>query len=178
MAYYALVVPAFVGHLNPMTTLGRALQRRGHRIAFITPLDAKAKVNKSGLEFIAIAAREFPLGEWERTTMDIGKLSGYSAARFAGRWIARLARGIQRDLPEIAGRERFDGVVMDQVSFGTEGVCDAIGLSLAVACSALMFQVEPGVPPCTQSWPYRKSLWHVSGTCRVTPFRILPAFLS
>src|SRR5207244_4198459 len=120
--------------------------------------DGKPKVDKAGLEFIPIATTEFPSGEWERTTSGIGALSGFQAARFAGRWLARFARGILRDLPEIAGREHFDGVVMDQVSFGAEAVCEVIGMPLAVACGALMFHAEPGVPPCTQSWPYRNSL--------------------
>src|SRR5215471_7313387 len=116
MAYYAMVVPAYVGHLNPMTVLGRALQRRGHRVVLLSALDAEEKVRKAGLEFIPIAMQEFPAGEWERTTAQMAQLCGWEASRFAGRWLSRFARGIFNSLPAIVERERFDGLVMDQIS--------------------------------------------------------------
>src|SRR4051794_16542061 len=118
-----MVVPAYIGHLNPMIALARALERRGHRIAFISPLDAEAKVRKAGFEFIPVAAQEFPPGEWEETTVRMGELTGFKASRFAGKWLARFVRGILRDLPRIAAKEQFDGIVMDQISLGTESVC-------------------------------------------------------
>lgn len=158
MSYYALLVPAFTGHLNPMTVLGRALQRRGHRVAVITALDGEAKVRRAGLEFISIAALEFPGGEWERTTLQMAELSGRAASRFAGHWLGRLARGILRDLPEIATRERFDGLVMDQIGIGAESACAVIGLPLAVACNSLLGHAESGVPPIIFSWRCRRSL--------------------
>jgi UDP:flavonoid glycosyltransferase YjiC (YdhE family) len=113
MSYYAVLTPAFIGHLNPMIVLARALQRRGHRITFISPLDAEAKVHKAGFEFIPIATAGFPRGEWERTTAQLGELTGFKASRFAGNWLGRFA-GILRELPQIAARERFDGLVMDR----------------------------------------------------------------
>ena len=158
MGYYAIVVPAYMGHLNPMAVLGRALQRRGHRVAFISALEAEAKATKAGLEFIPIAAVEFPRGEWNRTTTQMAELSGWEASRFVGHWLRRFARGILRDLPEIARREQFDGLVMDQISIGAESVCHLLGLPLAVACCSLLGQAESRVPPIVFSWPYRTSL--------------------
>ena len=166
MGYYAMLVPAFIGHLNPMIVLARALQERGHRIAFLSPLDAEAKVRKAGLAFIPIAAPEFPHGGWEQTTARMGGLAGLGASRFAGKWLGQFARGILRDLPEITGREQFDGLVMDQVSIGTESVCHAFGIPMALACSALMFHTESRVPPCNSSWRCRTSL----------PFRLRNVF--
>src|ERR1700720_4043416 len=118
MGYYAMLVPAFIGHVNPMAVLGRALQRRGHQATIISVLQAEAKARKAGLGFIPIGPVEFPRGEWDRTTAQMGELSGWEASRFAGHWLRRFVRGILRDLPEIAERERFDGLVMDQISVG------------------------------------------------------------
>jgi MGT family glycosyltransferase len=154
----AIVVPGFTGHLNPMLVLARALQRRGHRIVVLSVLDAEAKVRRAGLEFSAIAVPEFGPGEWDRLTARIGTMSGYKASLFAGNWLGRFARGILRDLPGIISRERFDGMVMDQVSVGPENVCAAMGLPLAVASCALSFHMEMGVPPCMFSWPFQSSL--------------------
>ncbi len=158
MGYYAVLVPPFIGHLNPGTVLARALQRRGHRVAFLSPPDAEGRARGEGLEYIPIAQTEFPLGDWERTTLRMGELSGLTAGRYAGRWIARLARGIIKDLPSLAARERFDGLVMDQTCIGAEGVCEVIDLPLAVACCALPFHCESGVPPPIFPWRYGRSL--------------------
>src|SRR5262245_8970346 len=158
MSYYAMLVPAYTGHVNPMAVLGRALQRRGHQVALISPLEAEGKIRKAGLDFIPLATVEFPRGEWDRTTTQMAELVGWKASRFAVHWLRRFARGILRDLPEIAKRKRFDGLVMDQISIGAESVCEAIGLPLAVACCSLLGQAESRVPPIVFSWPYRTSL--------------------
>jgi UDP:flavonoid glycosyltransferase YjiC (YdhE family) len=157
MGYFAMLVPAYTGHLNPMAALARALQKRGHRTALVAPLDAKADVRQAGLDFIPIAQLELPRGEWERAAAESGALSGRKATRCAVRCLARLAHGIQRELPGIHERERFDGLVMDQIALGTEGVCEALGLPLAVACNSLLLQLEASVPPIGFPWPYRCS---------------------
>jgi zeaxanthin glucosyltransferase len=158
MGSYGIVVPAFTGHLNPITVLGRALEQRGHRVVLISPLDAEAKVRRAGLEFVPIAIDEFPAGAWEESAAQMGELSGWKASLFCGRWLGRLARGILRDLPEITARQKFDGIVMDQVAIGTECVCAAVGLPVAVACAALMLHFESGVPPATVFLRYRPGL--------------------
>src|SRR6185295_535857 len=157
MSYYAMLASAYIGHLNPMLALGRALEARGHRIGFIAPLDSEARVKSAGLKFIPIAQVEFPLGEWDRTAAQLGKLTGLKASRFTGRWMARFARGILRDLPPIAARERFQGLVLDHVAIGGESVCQAMGLPMALACSALIFHFESRVPPQLFPWGYNPS---------------------
>ena len=158
MGYYAIVTPAFTGHVNPMTVLARALQKRGHRITFIAPIDVKAKAEKAGIEFIPICAEEFSLGAWDIWTAKIGELTGLKANRFAGYWLGVMARGIIRELPGIIVREKFDGVVMDQCSIGTEAVCGATKTPLAVACCALAMNPEWSIPPVVFPWNYSTSL--------------------
>jgi MGT family glycosyltransferase len=158
MAYYAIVTPAMVGHLNPIAVLARALQKRGHRVAFVGPADAKYKAHKAGVEFIQICGEEFPLGEWDRWTARLGELTGIKANRFAGHWLGVMARGIIRDLPQVIAREKFDGVVMDQITIGTEAVCAVTKTPLAVACCALAMNPEWGVPPVLFLWKFSHSL--------------------
>jgi hypothetical protein len=134
MNCYGLLISGYTGHLNPMTVLGRELQRRGHRVVVVAPIDSRDRVRESGLEFQPVATAEFPPGAWEKSTARLGELSGMRASRYVGHWLGQLARGIQRDLPGIAAREKLGGLVMDQICLGTEGVCAALGLPLAVAC--------------------------------------------
>ena len=158
MSYYAMLVPAYTGHVNPMLVLGDALRRRGHRVAIVSALEAEEKVRRRGLEFIPVGVQEFPPGEWARTTTQMAELRGWEASRFAGHWLRRFARGILRDLPPVVERERFDGVVMDQISIGGESVCHAMKLPMAVACNSLLGHAESRVPPVVFSWPYRPGL--------------------
>lgn len=158
MSCYGLLASGYTGHLNPMSVLGRELQRRGHRVVMVAPIDAQDRVLESGLEYQPVAKAEFPPGAWERSTARIGVLSGMRASRYVGHWLGRLAGGIQRDLPDIAAKEKFDGLVMDQICLGTEGVCAALGLPMAVACCALTLHAESRVPPSIFSFPYRPSL--------------------
>lgn len=162
MGYYALLVPGFTGHLNPMIGLGRALQRQGHRLVIISVLEAEEKVRRAGFQFEPIATIEFPRDEWARMTERMGELTGLKATRFGGRWLQRFVRGILRDLPEVVRRERFDGLVMDQLSLGAESVCEVSKVPLAVACCSLLGHAESRVPPIVFNWPYRTSGW-----CRV-----------
>lgn len=115
MSYYCLLASAYMGHLNPMTVLGRELKRRGHRIAVSAPLDAEARVRSAGLEFRPLATVEFPAREWEHWTACMGELSGMKASRFVGHWLGRFARRILPDLPQLVRQEQFDGLVMDQI---------------------------------------------------------------
>ena len=159
MAYIALLTPAFIGHLNPMIVLGHALMRRHHRVAVIAPLDGEERIRRGGLEFIPIGEKELPRGEWDRRTAELGELTGFAASRYAGKWLADCSRGIVRDLPKIIEREKFDGLVMDQISIGAEAVCEVANLPLAVACNALAFHAEWGVPPGLSHWRYSDSFF-------------------
>jgi zeaxanthin glucosyltransferase len=158
MPHYAILSPAFIGHLNPMIVLARALQRRGHRISFMAPMDAKAKVERASLEFIPICSEEFPLGEWNRYTARLGELTGVKASRFAGHWIGVMARGFIRELPEILRAQKFDGLVMDQIAIGAECVCAVHKIPLAVACCALACNPDWTIPPALFHWNYSRSL--------------------
>jgi zeaxanthin glucosyltransferase len=64
MAHIGLICPELSGHLNPMTTLGRELQRRGHQVTVVARADGRAKAEQAGLGFVVIGEREFPEGRW------------------------------------------------------------------------------------------------------------------
>ena len=76
MPHLGLICPELSGHLNPMTTLGRELQRRGHRVTLIARPDARIKVESRGLEFSSVGDKDFPAGSMARTTAQLGQLGG------------------------------------------------------------------------------------------------------
>ena len=76
MAHLGLICPELSGHLNPMTTLGRELKRRGQRVTLIGRPDAQKKTESAGLEFAVVGEKEFPVGALAKT---------FCAARPVGR---------------------------------------------------------------------------------------------
>ena len=47
MTHFGAICPAATGHLNPMTALGRELQRRGHRVTVLGMPDAETKIGRA-----------------------------------------------------------------------------------------------------------------------------------
>jgi zeaxanthin glucosyltransferase len=155
MAHIGLVVPVWVGHLNPMTTLGRELQRRGHRVSVLSFPDAVDRVVKAGLEHRAIGSLEFPPGEWERLTRHLSRLSRLPAAHFTVRWIGRITRVMLEELSGALRDARIDGLVMDQVCFGAETAARDADVPLCVACNALPVHLQPDIPVHSETWPWK-----------------------
>ena len=61
MRHIGLVCPELSGHLNPMTTLGRELKRRGYAVSVIARPDARAKAERAGLGFLAGGEADYPV---------------------------------------------------------------------------------------------------------------------
>lgn len=64
MAHFGLVIPHWIGHLNPGTAQGRELKRRGHYVNVISFADAEECVRDGVqilfLKFIALSAGHPP----------------------------------------------------------------------------------------------------------------------
>ena len=76
MPHIGLICPELTGRLNPMTTLGRELKERGHRVTVVGRPDARRKAEAARLGFAAIGAREFPEGAMQASSAELGELSG------------------------------------------------------------------------------------------------------
>lgn len=154
-----MVVPAWIGHLNPMTSLGRALAARGHDVAVLSFPEAGERVLRKGLEFIPIGEAIFPYGEWERRTRELSVLQGLTASRYTIDWIGSIAGVMLNDLGGVLSAGRFDGVVMDQVCCGAECTADRLKMPLAVASNALPVSFQRDIPVHTMTWQPGDGLW-------------------
>jgi len=154
MSHLGLICPELSGHLNPMTTLGRELQRRGHRITLIARPDARRKTQNAGLGFTAIGEQDFPEGSMQATSAELGTLNGLRAVQFTAELLRRGAATILRDAPEIVKREKIDALVVDQVSQAGGTVAERLGLPWVTVCNALALHPDPHLPPCVLPWPY------------------------
>lgn len=154
MPHIAMVVPTWVGHLNPMTTLGRELKRRGHRVTVLSFPDSTTRIARAGLEHHPIGERTFPVGEWERLTRELSVMTGMRGIRFTIEWLGRISSIMLNELPELLRRGGYDGMVMDQICYGAETAAFRTGMPMVVACNALPVHLQPDVPVHSETWPW------------------------
>ncbi len=156
--HIGLICPELTGHLNPMTTLGRELQRRGHCVTVVTRSDGRRKAEAAGLDFAAIAAAEFPEGSLAAEREALGRLSGLPAIRFTAELLRRGAAAILQGAPEVVAREKIDALVVDQMARAGGTVADQLGLPHVIVCNALAMNSDPQVPAGVLPWSYRAGL--------------------
>ncbi|GAB4143354.1 MAG: glycosyltransferase [Planctomycetaceae bacterium] len=159
MLHFGMMCPEVSGHLNPMITLGRELQTRGHRITFIGKLDGAEKVTAAGLDFRPIAEKEFPLGQWPGLMETLGKLSGWRALRFTLNNYRKLAGSIVRDAPAVIRALNVDGLLIDQTYSAGGAVAEYVDRPFVSVANALLLNSEPSVPPLISAWKYSSSRW-------------------
>jgi MGT family glycosyltransferase len=156
MAHLGLICPELSGHLNPMTTLGRKLQYRGHRITLVARPDGRAKAQQAGLGFVAIGESDFPEGATGEATAQLGRLSGLKAVRFTVELLRRGVATLLREAPDAIRTAKIDALLVDQVVPAGNTVAEVLGLPLVTVCNALAMNVEPALPPAVMPWRFKR----------------------
>jgi zeaxanthin glucosyltransferase len=165
MAHLGLICPELSGHLNPMTTLGRELKRRGHRVTLIGRPDAQKKTESAGLEFAVIGEKEFPVGSLTQTTAQLGRLGGLNAIRFTAELLRRAAVTLLDQASGAIATAGVDALLADQVTPAGETVAEMLGLPFVSVCNALALGPDPALPPAVTPWRYhRGTIWRWRNT--------------
>ncbi|MEG3957712.1 glycosyltransferase [Microcoleus sp. herbarium2] len=154
MTHFGIFCPAASGHLNPMTTLGRELLRRGHRVSVFNFLDAKATTLASGLEFQPLAEDEFPAGSIPERLAQLGELSGLAAFRYTIKLFAQVSDLLLSQGPATIKKAGVEALLVDQVSPEGGTIADFLNLPFITVCSALTLNQDPKIPPFCTPWQY------------------------
>jgi len=142
------------GHLNPMTTLARKLNARGHDVVFISVLDTEPYVRAANLPFIPYCEEEFPRGSVRQTLDQLSKLQGQVALEFAIQSVAANLEASIRNLPRTLQDARVDALVLDQIEFGHGIVPMHLDMPYVHVSNALHFDFSGHAPLCTFDWPH------------------------
>jgi UDP:flavonoid glycosyltransferase YjiC (YdhE family) len=153
--HIGLTCPELSGHLNPLTTLGRELVRRGHRVTVVARPDGEAKAVAAGLGFAPIGGGEFPRGAIARQAVTLGGLSAGAALRFTVDMMRLGAEVALRDLPVVCRELGIEGLLVDQVNPAAGTVAEIERLPYVQVCNALTLNRDPACPPAVLSWRYR-----------------------
>ncbi|MGJ3246525.1 MAG: glycosyltransferase [Elainellaceae cyanobacterium] len=157
MTHFGIFCPSETGHLNTMITLGRELQRRGHRVTAFQVPDAQIPIQSAGLDCSVIGQTQFPLGAMIQQRTKLGQLSGIAGMRYAIEMEKQKTAVTLAEGPRAVHDAGVDVLLVDQASRGGGTVADRVGIPFISVCSALMLNREMSVPPIFMSWGYDPS---------------------
>lgn len=158
MTHFGILAPAAIGHLNPMSVLGRELQRRGHQVTLFGISDLELKMKHSGLNFWQIGETEFPLGYLEEYYKQLGQMSGVWGLKFTINGLKEETEMLLRDAPKALKKAEVEAIIVDQVTLAGGTIADFLNIPFITVCNALLINRELGVPPYFTSWNY-SSRW-------------------
>ena len=146
------VGPSLLGHLNPMTTLARALQSRNHDVVFMALPDAEPSVRAANLAFVPSCG--FPAGSLNKMICQLSKRQGEDALYFTLLCLAAVADAMFDGLPAMLNAAGVDAVVIDSSHFYVELVPMSLGMPYVHVSNSLHFDYSGYTPPCVYDWPH------------------------
>jgi zeaxanthin glucosyltransferase len=156
--HIGLNCPELSGHLNPLTTLGRELVRRGHRVTVVARPDGEAKAAAAGLGFAAVGAPEFPVGAIAAQAVTLGGMSAVQALRYTVEMMRLAAEVTLRDLPAVIRAEGIDALLVDQVNPAAGTIAEIERIPYVQVCNALALNRDADCPPAVLPWRYRPGM--------------------
>jgi hypothetical protein len=99
------ITPPVPGHLNPMTTLARHLQSRGHDVVYIGLTLAGPAVRAAHLPFVPCAEKEFTDEQNKSLLLQLSKLHGAEAREFTIGVLGAVTEAMLNSLPTILPAE-------------------------------------------------------------------------
>src|ERR1051325_12092048 len=107
MAIIGTICPNIPGHLNPLSTLYRELQRRGHRAIFYQLPLAAEEIRSRGFEVRCFGEKEYSPEEDLKNRQLVATLSGYKALRHTRNSIIRRVGLMIRQVPAMLRDDRI-----------------------------------------------------------------------
>jgi zeaxanthin glucosyltransferase len=154
-----LVIPDFQGHLNPGTTLGSALKRRGHQVTLISPPNGASSAKRAGIDFVATHIPEHESGELVVSRHRLAELEGMDAFRHTTEMIQQQIAIFIRDLPKILDEHKFDALLIDEIIVVGASIAEAKGIPVGTLANALtiLCSGDTAIPPFMTTWQYNSS---------------------
>ena len=155
--HFGIISPPVPGHIHPFGALGRELIARGHRVTLFHMPDVEERARVEGLDFVAIGARDHPVGSFPEWLAKLTRLRGLAALRFTVEAIRNATEMLCREAPAALREAGVGFLLADQTEPAGRTIAEHICLPLVTICNALALNREPSVPPPFTAWPYRDS---------------------
>src|SRR5499425_1965962 len=152
IGFLSLPVP---GHLNPMTTLARKLQSRGHDVVFMSLADVTPFVEAAGLPFVPCSEAAYPAGSLGKLVRRLSELSGEDALHFTVNSMMKgYTASLFESLPDTLSKAGVDGIVLDQYQPYVELIPMHLRMPFVHVSNALHVDYTGRTPICFVDWPH------------------------
>jgi len=151
----AFVSLPVMGHLNPMTTLARKLQSRGHEILFIGVLDVEPVVRAANLKFESYCEDEYPVGSIAEIYAPHSRLRGFEVMKHQAEEISpKFLQAALKHLPQKFVETGVEAVVFDAAHIFLQLVPMSLGIPFVQIWNNLHLDFSGAVPPTLFGWPH------------------------
>ncbi|MEH1828671.1 MAG: glycosyltransferase [Nostoc sp.] len=159
MAHLGILCPPTDGHLNPMTALGRELQRRGNRVTLFGIPDVKSKILAAGLDYWTIGESRYRQGTNVQPLSELGELSGFAALKYILNLMKEGAHLLLSEAPQALKTAGIEALLVDQTTIEGETIAEILQIPFVTVCNALPLNLEDGIPPFFTFWSYNTAWW-------------------
>ena len=150
IGFLSLPVP---GHVNPMTSLARKLQSRGHDVVFLSLVDTAPFVEAAGLPFVPCSETIYPAGSIDQFVRRLSQLSGEDALRFTVNTMMKgYTASLFESLPDTLSKAGVDGIVLDQYQPHVELIPMHLRMPFVHVSNALHVDYTGRTPICFTDW--------------------------
>jgi MGT family glycosyltransferase len=141
--------------MNPMTSLARKLQARGHDVVFISVLDAEPALRAANLKFVPFCEQEYPTGSITQEWSSVAKMQGQELLRHSSRELmSGLTKATLDHLPEAIAEAGVEALVLDKVYFYIELVAMGLGIPYIHIWNVLHIDFSGFTPPSLVGFPH------------------------
>ncbi|WP_414582916.1 glycosyltransferase [Scytonema sp. PCC 10023] len=159
MIHFGIICPPIFSHLNGLFSIGRELQRRGHRVTLLGTLDTQPMAVSAGLEFKALAESKRFSEVMMQSNVQSAELNRIAALQSTIRMLQELTTLFLQNAPTAISEAGIDALIINQVIFGGGTVAEYLGIPFVTACCALILNPDDSVPPCFTAWNYNPAWW-------------------
>src|SRR5262244_323720 len=153
IGFLSLPVP---GHLNPMTTLARKLQSRGHDVVFISLTDVAPFVEAAGLPFAPCSEAAYPAGSLGKLVRRLSELSGEDDLHFTVNSMMKgYTASLFESLPNTLSKASVEAIVLDQYQPYVELIPMHLRMPFVHVSNALHVDYTGRTPICFVDWPHQ-----------------------
>jgi len=141
-----------------MAVIGRALKKRNHRVTVFQLPDLQTRIEKEGLDFVAIQKPGYRIGELSEALARLGQMSGLKAFRATFQSARALSELIFNEGPTIVKNAKIDLLLIDQNEPTAAALAEFLKIPFISVSNALPINAEPDVPPSIVPWIYHPSI--------------------
>ena len=159
--HFGILSSPVPGHLQPLSSIGRTLLRRGHRVTVFHVEDARRECERLGVGFCPLGLEDFPPGSWTRYWHPIAEATGAAVLWHTIRAHRLIAEVMCRHAPAAMASMGVEALLVDSLQFQGAAIAEQMGLPfISVDCTLPLTRDLTGLtpPPFINLLPSRNPL--------------------